>query len=73
MDERQKVLEAARRAANDAEQAHADKAPSDRYFAVWRAALDAAAEASHEGGDKADAELTTIADEVTAHLKPAHL
>ena len=64
------VIEAARAAASEAEARLTDASPQDKFFGVWRAALDAAANASHRLGDVADAEITQIADEVSAHLKP---
>lgn len=73
IDKKQQVVEAARAAALDAETRLADATPHDRFFGVWRAALDAAANASHALGDVADREITRFADEAAAHLKPPGL
>lgn len=72
-DDKNKVVEAARTAARNAEARLADATPLDRFFGVWRAALDAAANASHALGDVGDAEINMIADEASAHLKPSGL
>lgn len=44
----------------------ADKNATEKSYGIWRAALDAAAEASHAAGDAFDDDIRQIADEVEA-------
>jgi hypothetical protein len=67
-DARQKIVAASKEAAEGVVRSSVGSDVGTVYLKAWRAALERAADVSHELGDVLDHEISAIADSVCSHL-----